>query len=424
MRRRILISCLLAVSLAGYGSGLRSFAAVQAARAVAQQEACLYQGLAAINPAECERYAIFGQAARLAFPVPGLAQGYVPQGLCYVAAIDCFAVSSYYPGGTRPSLLALVDASTGRRVKSLYLLLPSGLPYIGHGGGVAAWQEHLWVVSDATAYHLTVDDLFRAADGGYVRFRDQFRPGCRADVATCTGDILWVGEYCLGDRYATNPAHRDPGGSGNIGWCVGFRLDESSRRGLTALQNASPADRPIPDVILSLPDQVQGLTATTGGLLLLSLSGGIRPSQLLAYPDPETLFSRPCDWEADFAGQKRPVWVLDPAAPLARQILPPMSEGVAARGREVFVLFESAAPRYRDAAPVIADCTFALPERWILTAETPPDLLPEKNGIAAISSKIFAREGLTFMAKRDKIQICDSMFGSVNLKKKGECDLW
>ncbi|MCL2106546.1 MAG: hypothetical protein FWH26_05765 [Oscillospiraceae bacterium] len=363
---RIFISILLALSMSVFFFGLRGLAWSSVTRTMREAGAASYRGLdreaepPGLMPLLLRgKYAAFRDAARPAFPVPALAQGYVPQGLVYLEALDCFALSYYHPSRGIPSLLAIVDARSGTHVKSLYLLHAGGGPYTGHAGGLAAWGRHIWVTSDGRAYRLETEDLRRAADGDFVLFRDDFRVGNRASVAFCADDTLWVGEYYAAHMAGQmDPARVDPA-SGNSAWCAGFPLSEEAPMGVAALRRTG--DAPAPVAVLSLQDRVQGLTVGGGGELLLSSSGGVLPaSGLWVYPPLKELLRQPPAYEVELAGGSRPLWVLDPRNALRRLAMPPMSEGIAAYDGRVYVLFESAAREYRGQAELTADYVFMM----------------------------------------------------------------
>ncbi|MCL2298568.1 MAG: hypothetical protein FWC27_00275, partial [Firmicutes bacterium] len=237
-RFRALISCMLAVSLCGASLGLRGKRDADTAAAAARRvDSFRYSGFSReAFPAligsflRNGKYKPFTRVAAPAFPVPGLGEGYVPQGMCYSQALNCFVLAYYHPG-KRPGLLALVDAKSGRHVKSVYLLGPGGLPYTGHAGGAAAWGEHVWVTSGNRAWRLDAQDLRAAQNGDTVRFRDTFRSASRGGFAFVAEGMLWLGDsYFRGGSRPLPEDHLDPA-SGNRARCVGYPLREDSPTG-------------------------------------------------------------------------------------------------------------------------------------------------------------------------------------------------
>ena len=363
-RFRTVISCLLSVSLCGLSLGLRGARDVQSTASVRQQETFRYSGFARetfppqIGPwLRTGRYAAFSAAADPAFPIPALAAGYVPQGMCYSQALGCFVLAYYHPGGKQPSLLSLVDAKSGTFVKSVYLLKPGGLPYTGHAGAAAAWSEHLWVTSESRAWHLKAQDLRDTPDGGQLRFRDSFRTASRGGAAFAAEGMLWVGDYYAPGQSQSLPEERLEPESGNHARCVGYPLDEGAPMGVTEQ----------PAAALSIQDYVQGLcTAGTGELLASVAFTPFAPAWLWVYPKLKSILKQPPKQEININGKAIPLWVIDPSMVTKKQMLAPMSEGICAFDGNIYSLYESAALLYRGHAEMYADFVFSMEEQALL----------------------------------------------------------
>jgi len=358
---RIVISCLLAVSLCGASLGLRGRRDAETAAAAREAQTFHYNGFsreafpALIGPfLRGSKYKPFVNAATPAFPIPALEAGYVPQGMCYSQALGCFALAYYFPGGERPSLLALVDADSGAFVKSVYLMKPGGMPYTGHAGGAAAWGEHLWVTSESRAWRLSAQDLREAEDGASVRFRDSFKPGTRGGIAFAADGMLWVGDAYSHGRSASLPEERLDPESGNRAWCVGWPLDESAPAGV-----AGP-----PAAVLLIQDRAQGLClASTGELVISTSFTASAPSSLWVYPTLRGMLEQPPAYEVEVGKHRVPLWIVGTDMALYRQMLAPMVEGVCQYNGSIYTLYESAALLYRHRAEMYADYVFAVDEK-------------------------------------------------------------
>jgi len=294
-------------------------------------------------------YASFARKARAEFPIPGLAAGYVPQGMCYSETLGCFLLTAYYPKGKRPSLLSMVDPATGELIRNVYLLCPDGSIYNGHASAVADDDagRHTWVTDGSRVYHLLTEDLRTARDEDTVRLRDMFVTGRRGGFALRAEGLLWLGEFASPER-EMNPAHREPR-TGNRGWCVGYPLNGDAPMGFD----------PNPAFVLSVPDYAQG-ACDTGSALYLSTSHGNRnPSWMLVFP-PLRKIMRTND-RITVNGISLPFFVLDEGK-AHRQVLAPMSEGIAAYDGKIYTLFESAALIYRARAELFADYVYSIPE--------------------------------------------------------------
>ena len=361
---------MMAVCLCGTSLGLRGVQHTQAAAAIRQAAVFRYAGFsreafpALIGPwLRMGKYKPFLSAASPAFPIPALAEGYVPQGMCYSRALGCFALAYYFPGGKRPSLLALVDAESGQFVKSVYLLKPGGLPYTGHAGGAAAWGEHLWVTSESRAWRLAAQDLREAKNGGTVRFRDSFRPASRGGIAFTAEGMLWIGDsYASGRSKALPEDHLDPE-SGNYARCAGYPLSETSPVGVEGIHSAA-IGVVVPKAVLSIQDYAQGACVAATGEFMVSTSFTTKaPSWLWIYPTLRGILGQPPKREIIIEKRKVPLWVVDTGMAAGKQMLAPMSEGVCEYKGKIYTWYESAALKYREQAEMYADHVFALEER-------------------------------------------------------------
>lgn len=370
---RAFISCIVAVSLCGASLGLRGVEDTRAAAAVRQEGMFRYNGFsreafpALIAPfLRAGRYKPFTDVASPAFPIPALAADYVPQGMCYSQALGCFALAYYYPGGKRPSLLALVDAESRQFVKSVYLLKPGGMPYTGHAGGTAAWGGHVWVTSESRAWRLAAQDLREARDGGAVRFLDSFRPASRGGIAFVAEGMLWIGDSYFHGKSQSLPDDHLDAETGNRAWCVGYPLSESAPLGVKGIHSATTGVV-VPKFVLSIPDSAQGgCTATTGEFMLSVSFTPFAPSWLWVYPTLRGILEQPPKREATIDKRQVPLWVIDPAMAIGKQMLAPMSEGVCEYSGSIYTWYESAALLYRDRSEMYADYVFAIPERAVL----------------------------------------------------------
>ena len=370
---RVMISCLLMVSLSGFSLGAKGAAAVSARRAE-HAPPFQYEALSRVEfpllmgtYLKAGLFAPFIEAAQPAFPIPALGEGYIPQGMCHSQALGCFVLAYYYPGHKRPSLIALVDSESGVHVKSLYLLGSGGIPYTGHAGGAAAWGEHIWITSGGRAWRLAAEDIRQAADRSTVRFRDNFKVASRGSFAFTDGDTLWAGDYHKPEDTSGNFARQLDPGSGNMAWCAGYKLSADAPMGVAGLTRSG--ETPAPAAMLSLPDCVQGAaTATTGELMLSCSFTSKLPSYLWVYPSLRGMLSQAPAYEVEAAGGNVPLWVVSEGMVLRTQMIAPMSEGAASAHGKIYVVYESAALEYRERALLFADYVFSMEESLLLAA--------------------------------------------------------
>lgn len=272
--------------------------------------------------------------------IPGLRQGAVPQGLAFIADRNWFVISCYFDDG-RPSMLGVVDAGTGRIVKSLALLEPDGSIHTGHVGGVAASKEDLWVASGAV-YRIPLKDLSAAKPVDWIRLRDRFRAESVASYASVHDGVLWVGEFVQKGRGKKGSPHHavDRRGKDRYAWISGYRLgrrDEFASAGEAAIP---------PDLVIAVPEEVQGLAFMGQHLYLTTSYGRSNPSKLIVARDPTR--TRDPDRTAPLpSGVAVPCWIADEGDAVAVREIAPMAEGIVAHGRQLALIFESGAEKYQ-----------------------------------------------------------------------------
>jgi hypothetical protein len=285
--------------------------------------------------------------------IPGLKQGLVPQGLAYYAERNWLIVSSYRNDGA-PSVLFIIDFATNKLVKSLLLYDNSLLPYKGHAGGIAVSSRHLWVGGENLVRALPLEALVKAGDGSKVSFSSSFRPETKASFVSYSDGVLWVGDYfnATKDPSHTTDRHKQKTTDNKEynAWAVGYRLDP----GTDNIPKYAPVDdkRTVPDLILSIPDKIQGFVIHRGQVVLSQSAGTTNPSYLLKYRD---FRKEPESASVTLGGRVVPIWILDGSKQADRLAMPPMSEGVDVMRDRLVVLFESAAEPYRRAANYLVD---------------------------------------------------------------------
>lgn len=295
----------------------------------------------AVRLAEYER---FFAAARPGAVIPGLKQGFVPQGIAYLPERDWFLLSGYRDGGT--SLLIIVNGATERLVKALEFTMQDGKPYQGHAGGVAVSDRYVWIASGDQVHYVALDAVVQAANGAVVPFAGHLPVDSRASFVTVAGNTLWVGEFAYGTSYPTRAHHhlQAPSSAPHKGWIAGYELDPSTGL-IRSGQARLPDGAYVPDYVLSIPDKIQGALFIEDFVLLTESYGRNQPSRLLIYRNP--LGGAP-HATVQVSGASVPVWFLDAGNLLDTWILPPMAQSVAVRQDEAHVNFESGAVKYLD----------------------------------------------------------------------------
>lgn len=299
----------------------------------------------------------FLQRAKQGPVVPALKQNAVPQGMAYLEDRGWILVS-YYRDEGKSSLLAVIDAATGQMVKALELYKSAGVPYTGHAGGIAASGKHVWISSDNDVNYVNIDEVVKAKDGK-LTFAGTVKNDTRSSFTAYAAGVLWIGEFAHGTEYPTDKSHymtnRDD--KEHRAWAVGYKLDEATD--LPVAQAGQGGEPAVPDYILSLPNNIQGMHVGKDSIWL---------SQSYGRNNASTLFRHAQSMTADkphatvtVRGKQVPVWFLDSKNKKSQMEAPPMSEGLFETKDQLYVLFESGAAKYRTSSSYALDRIQILP---------------------------------------------------------------
>ncbi|MGA5687624.1 lamin tail domain-containing protein [Cytobacillus pseudoceanisediminis] len=283
--------------------------------------------------------------------IAGLAQGLVPQGLTYYKKKDWLLTISYVDDGIRPGTITVTDRTTGNLVKSVVLYNTDGTPYTGHAGGVTVSRDHGWVASENYLFSFNLSDLTEAENNGEIQFSRQIPLPVEAAYTVYDEGILWVGEFYEASSYPTDPSHHIENRDGEMhyAWMVGFNLERNNDMLAETHWDGSPEHNAVPDYILSTTGKVQGAIiqkAARNGITLSTSYGRANDSVLYRYEYP--LKEDPHSY-ATVEGKEVPLWFLDGHTAKPRQSIEaiPMPEGIVEVQKELYVVFESGADKYR-----------------------------------------------------------------------------
>lgn len=297
-------------------------------------------------------YSAIMSAGKAGPVVPGLKQGFVPQGVGYITEKKWYVIS-YYSSNGQNSMLGIVDAETGKFVKGLGINDVGGAQYKGHAGGIAISAKNLWIASDSYLRRIKLDDIYSAKNGDKVTTVDKISTGNNASFAMYSNGVVWSGEFYEAQDYPTDKSHqlKAKDGMTHNAWMTGFRLDPQTDT--CAFSGKSTAT---PDYVLSIPGSVQGATVLSDGRFVLSESyGRNNDSTLETY---KNVLKGKADTTVKINGKDVPLWILDGTCLTKKNTAFPMSEGIIEKDGAVDIVFESGASTYRDT------CKYPLGTLW------------------------------------------------------------
>ena len=280
-------------------------------------------------------YPKFSRTMEKEVDIPGLSEGFVPQGMAYVDSQDAYLISGYMKDTSKPSRIYYVDAITN---ENHYVTISGAsreeLEY-GHLGGVASSGDIVFVSSEETVMRFSIDNIKNADNNTSVDVEGEFNPYNRASFCYADGNKLYVGEFYRKGNYETDASHVVNTADGENRAIVNeYTIDESSPSGVVSTT---------PNLVISLPNQVQGFCKTIDGKIVLSTSYSIFDSKILVYKDNT---NNKTDRKIEINGSSVPLYILDSTNYIDTIKAPSMSEGLDYVDGRVHILFESACSKY------------------------------------------------------------------------------
>ena len=242
-------------------------------------------------------------------------------------------------------MLMILDAEKGTLIKSVKLQNVDGTMYYGHAGGIASSGEYIFVTSDYSARTIKLDALVKAEDGATVQFSSDFKINTKGSFANVYSEILWIGDFIEDSDSARaeveNVTTLDSGET-FYAYCEGYMLKD----GLPKIDKINSAhDGYVPDIMLAIPEQTQGMTRTlTGGFIFSTSYGRTNNSVIKVFNDVT---------EGDKVGTVTidevsvDLYACDELEMKTSYIAPPMSQGIESVNGTIYLLFESGASKYR-----------------------------------------------------------------------------
>ena len=284
-------------------------------------------------------YADFYANARNEFGIPGLNEGFVPQGMDHVEEAEQMLMVGYMSNG-KAGRVYCRDMRFGT-VKCIELKEADGSDYLGHTGGIACVGDYTFVTGDdGLDVFLSDDILLGKAEARKVgEIKTYNNPAWCHVYEDEEGAYLLTGSfYREGSVYET-PAEEHmttPAGEKNYSIATVFRIDVSKPYYVD----------PTPIAVISTPDQMQGLCVTGDGDIAVSTSWGTSTSYLHVYDGEKVKANGGADAMEIIDGLSVPLYYLDSSSKSETIEAPPMSEEIVCFGDRLFIFNESACNKY------------------------------------------------------------------------------
>ncbi len=293
-----------------------------------------------------DEFEIFFNNFEESFIIPGLKEGIIPQGICYDETTDCFLITGYYDKEKFPSMIMAVNASTGELIGAYPLKTTNGDDYYGHAGGIAASQNTVYITSDGECYTFPSINIKTTRNGSPITFSGKFKLNTLGSFACINNNILWVGDFIESSSDAREQATNITtlsSGETFYAYCEGYKLSD----GLPNTKNInSQSNGYIPDYILAIPEQVQGMAFTKTDKIIFSTSYGRKNNSKLYIFNDVMINEKAGTIKID--GKSVDVIACSTADLEAEITAPPMAEGMAIHPNGIYIIFESGAKKYRN----------------------------------------------------------------------------
>lgn len=287
--------------------------------------------------------------------IPETENGYVPQGYCYSESLKLHFISYYH--GDNASIISVVNAENGEKVKTLNIKKSNGKDFTGHAGGIAEDGEYLYIVDGKKIYRVDMDIILSVADGGAVVLNDKITTDVKCSYLNSDGKYIYAGEFytfTTDGSYDTDKSHHMAISllETTYARCNAYLISD-----IASAFNAESNETVTPATVFTTPNCVQGFARLPDGTVALSVSyGRNNNSSLRLYED---VTKGEPDFYVDYGGVSVPAYHLGKNAEKENLRQPPLLEGIDDMNGKTAGIFESCADKYSDSAFIVEKiCVF------------------------------------------------------------------
>ena len=229
----------------------------------------------------------FNKHSEEGFIIPGLYEGFIPQGIFYEEENDIFLISGYYKDKVQPSRVIVVDGE-GNFVKSVGCLTLKGNKATGHFGGIAAFKDNVYVATTSVTHVLSLSEILSAEDDGYVHIQKELYTDTTCSYVNVCDGVLYIGEFTditIDDVKGATNIYTSKLGEKFFSRCNAFILDENGVCGIKS-DRIDEEGNLTPDFAVTTPFKIQGMTRLNDGSFVFTASStAITNSRVYKYRD-------------------------------------------------------------------------------------------------------------------------------------------
>lgn len=229
----------------------------------------------------------FNKHSEEGFVIPGLYEGFIPQGLFYNEENDIFLISGYYKEKAQPSRVIVVDGE-GNFVKSVGCISKKGNKAYGHFGGIAVYKDNVYVATTGVTHVLSLSEILEAEDDDYVLILEELYTDTTCSYVNVCDGVLYIGEFTdinNDDIKGATNVYTAKHGEKFYSRCNAFILDENGVYGIKA-DKIDEDGNLTPDFAFTTPFKVQGMVRMPDGSFVFTASStAITNSRVYKYKD-------------------------------------------------------------------------------------------------------------------------------------------
>ena len=229
----------------------------------------------------------FNKHSEEGFIIPGLYEGFIPQGIFYEEENDIFLISGYYKDKVQPSRVIVVDGEVNF-LKSVGCLTLKGNKATGNFGGIAAFKDNVYVATTSVTHVLSLSEILSAEDDGYVHIQKELYTDTTCSYVNVCDGVLYIGEFTditIDDVKGATNIYTSKLGEKFFSRCNAFILDENGVCGIKA-DRIDEEGNLTPDFAVTTPFKIQGMTRLNDGSFVFTASStAITNSRVYKYRD-------------------------------------------------------------------------------------------------------------------------------------------
>lgn len=287
--------------------------------------------------------------------IPETENGYVPQGYCYSEKEKLHFISYYHDDAA--SVIAVIDAGSGNRLKTLILKKSDGKDFTGHAGGIAEDGTYFYLADGKKFYRIPMSSLIEAGDGDSITLTEKVVTDVKCSYLNSDGTYIYAGEFytfTTGGSYDTDKSHHMAVSLFETTYsrCNAYRISD-----ISDLFSADSTETAVPEMIFTTPNCVQGFARTSDGGFALSISYGRDNNSSLAFYEDVTAVES--DFSVAYGDKSVPAYHLCKSTKISELRQPPLLEGIDDMNGKIAGIFESGAQKYSDSAFIVNSiCVF------------------------------------------------------------------